>query len=219
MRWLPLEANPDVLNKYLHKLGVDNKWQFRDVYGLDEEALKTVPTPVEAVMLLFPLSNAEKTDQLGKEVTDDKVYMIHQTAVNACGTVAILHALCNNSKVMDAASDSVLGGFVKKTSGMTPDQRGIAMEEDKNLYHIHETLAMEGQTQTPNRESDTQKHFVTFLVKGGNLYELDGRRLHPILHGNSTPHTLLKDASVVIKKFMERDNSTVNFSVLALVSA
>ncbi|KER33483.1 hypothetical protein T265_00599 [Opisthorchis viverrini] len=219
MRWLPLEANPDVLNKYLHKLGVENKWQFRDVYGLDEEALKTVPTPVEAVMLLFPLSNAEKTHQLGKEVTDDKVYLIHQTAVNACGTVAILHALCNNSKVMDAASGSVLGDFVKKTSGMTPDQRGIAMEEDKNLFNIHETLAMEGQTQTPCRESDTQKHFVTFVVKDGSLYELDGRRSHPILHGNSTPHTLLNDASVVIKKFMERDNSTVNFSVLALISA
>ena len=36
-RWIPLEANPDVLNKYAGKLGLDTtRLSFTDVWGLDE---------------------------------------------------------------------------------------------------------------------------------------------------------------------------------------
>jgi len=36
-RWIPLEANPDVLNRLIGKLGVDTKnMAFCDVYGLEE---------------------------------------------------------------------------------------------------------------------------------------------------------------------------------------
>lgn len=37
MVWLPLESNPDVMNEYLHKLGLSKDYAFYDVYGLDEE--------------------------------------------------------------------------------------------------------------------------------------------------------------------------------------
>lgn len=36
-RWIPLEANPDVLNKYAEKLGLDtSNLAFCDVFSLDE---------------------------------------------------------------------------------------------------------------------------------------------------------------------------------------
>ncbi len=36
-KWVPLESNPEVLNEYAEKLGVDtSKYQFCDIYGLDE---------------------------------------------------------------------------------------------------------------------------------------------------------------------------------------
>ena len=39
-RWIPLESNPDVLNTFTAKLGLDtSKYSFTDVYGLDEVSL------------------------------------------------------------------------------------------------------------------------------------------------------------------------------------
>lgn len=36
-KWIPLEANPDVLNEYTSNLGLDtSKMSFCDVYSLDE---------------------------------------------------------------------------------------------------------------------------------------------------------------------------------------
>jgi ubiquitin carboxyl-terminal hydrolase L3 len=35
--WLPLESNPEVLNDFTSKLGLDvSQCSFQDVYGLDE---------------------------------------------------------------------------------------------------------------------------------------------------------------------------------------
>ena len=35
-KWLPLESNPDVLNDFSKKLGLDtSQYSFHDVYGLD----------------------------------------------------------------------------------------------------------------------------------------------------------------------------------------
>lgn len=44
-KWLPLESNPDVLNDFSKKLGLDtSQYSFHDVYGLD---------PVTALLFLL----------------------------------------------------------------------------------------------------------------------------------------------------------------------
>eukprot|EP00842_Homolaphlyctis_polyrhiza_P006697 jgi/Hompol1/7028/HPOL_000293-RA len=54
--WIPLESNPDVMNKYLRLLGVRSSLQFCDVFSLDDEMLQYIPQPVKAVVLLFPIT-------------------------------------------------------------------------------------------------------------------------------------------------------------------
>ena len=56
-RWLPIESNPDVMNKFLENCGLPSeKWAITDVYGLDEALLALLPRPVLSLMLLFPIN-------------------------------------------------------------------------------------------------------------------------------------------------------------------
>ena len=56
-RWLPIESNPEVMNKFLHNCGLPaDKWAISDVYGLDEALLAMLPQPVLSLMLLFPIN-------------------------------------------------------------------------------------------------------------------------------------------------------------------
>ena len=76
-RWLPIESNPEVMNKFLHNCGLPaDKWAITDVYGLDEALLAMLPQPVLSLMLLFPINekykehccNQEKALQLSTQV-------------------------------------------------------------------------------------------------------------------------------------------------------
>jgi ubiquitin carboxyl-terminal hydrolase L3 len=103
-RWMPLEANPDVMNKYVQAMGMKGTYQFFDVFGLDPELLAMIPQPVVALLLLFPITenNSAYTDQEDEKIKKDgqvvskDVYFMKQTVGNACGTVGILHSLANN---------------------------------------------------------------------------------------------------------------------------
>lgn len=57
--WFPLESNPEVMTMYAHKLGLDTApssglW-FHDVLSTEDWAFAMVPSPVLAVLMLFPI--------------------------------------------------------------------------------------------------------------------------------------------------------------------
>ena len=80
------------------------KGEWLDVFGLDDESLATIPQPVVAVMLLFPMTDkyteASKQEdaalkEKGQQISSDLFYM-KQKVSNACGTYGLYHALANN---------------------------------------------------------------------------------------------------------------------------
>ena len=108
IRWVPLEANPDVLNALARKIGVDlegSNFAFQDVFGLDETLLGFLPRPVLAVILLYPLTPEREAVRVAalaaRECDDDYLaeaeglFYMKQTIGNACGTIALLHCLAN----------------------------------------------------------------------------------------------------------------------------
>lgn len=65
--WLPLESNPELMTKYVHALGVNSKYVFHEILGVDEMLLSFVPQPVFAVLMLFPISEASEAHRAAEE--------------------------------------------------------------------------------------------------------------------------------------------------------
>lgn len=204
---------------FLYELGLPKKWNIVDVIGFDEALLAMVPRPVLAVILLFPISTVENIEQNSSIQTskhDENIYFMKQTIRNACGTVALIHAVCNNTLLLNLEPDSFLNQFLIKTKDMTPITRGKTLEDDMSICSAHRMCAQEGQTEVPDINADINLHFVTFVHVNGRLFELDGRKDSPVDHGSTTPETLLNDASKVCQQFMARDPNNMNFTVVAL---
>eukprot|EP01134_Creolimax_fragrantissima_P005737 CFRG5737T1 len=222
IRWLPLESNPDVMNNFVHALGVESSWGFHDVYGLDAELLAFVPQPTTAVLLLFPVDDEyekffveeqKRIDAEGQYIPRDH-YFIKQVIRNACGTIGLLNALGNNTKRIKI--DGALGKFFEDTTSMTPIERADFLTSAESISVAHHESAHEGQTKPPALDAVVLLHFVAFVEVDGELLELDGRKPYPINHGKTTSSTLLQDSVKVIQSYIDRSKDNVNFNVVAL---
>uniref|UniRef100_A0A1B6FL35 Ubiquitin carboxyl-terminal hydrolase n=1 Tax=Cuerna arida TaxID=1464854 RepID=A0A1B6FL35_9HEMI len=226
MSVIPLESNPEVINKFLMNIGVPEKWQVTDVYGLDDDMLGVVPQPILSLMLLFPTSKNYE-DHCVKEnanievkgqKTSSNVYYMKQYLHNACGTVAIIHSVANNLGKIQL-TDGCLKDFLYSSTNLSPEERGELLQKHEGILEAHKAVASEGQTSAPQSDEEVDYHFIAFVCRDGELYELDGERPFPIARGPSSPETLLKDAARVVKEFMARDPDNVHFSLMALTSA
>ncbi|KAE9041763.1 hypothetical protein PR003_g4230 [Phytophthora rubi] len=225
-RWFPLESNPDVMNAYVEKMGFPtSQFSFCDVLSTEEWALGMVPSPVVAVIMLFPIkphteaADKQEAARIEKDgqIVSPNVYYMRQTVGNACGTVGILHAIGNMRHLVQLTPGSYLDKFFNKTKTKTPEEIAQFLEEDDELEETHSSAAEAGQSeQLESVDDPINTHFVCFSCVDGNLYELDGRKKRPINHGSSSPDTILQDACQVIKKFMARDEGEMRFTILAL---
>jgi ubiquitin carboxyl-terminal hydrolase L3 len=222
---IPLESNPDVLNKFMKQCGISEKYQLVDVVSLDEEVMiAMLPPKVKAFILLFPCYSenteahrAKENEELKDKLNDfpDLFYM-RQYLHNACGTVAIFHAVLNNLNSIEV-KDGPLKSFYEKAKNLTPEERGKLLEQDQDIITIHQSLACEGQTEAPPEDEKILFHFVALTAVNGELFELDGSlRNFPISHGKTTEETFLNDAAKVCRKFMERDEKELRFTVMAI---
>eukprot|EP00475_Leptophrys_vorax_P040059 TRINITY_DN736_c0_g1_i1.p1 TRINITY_DN736_c0_g1~~TRINITY_DN736_c0_g1_i1.p1 ORF type:complete len:236 (+),score=88.03 TRINITY_DN736_c0_g1_i1:38-745(+) len=223
-QWLPLESNPEVMNKYLDKLGARGDLLFYDVFGIDPELLMMVPQPAQAIVVLFPiteLSEAHKKEEdalikeKGQTVSPD-VYFTKQTVGNACGTVGIIHTILNLRQFFHFDEDKFFHKFYNATKDMTPMERAKALEENTDIEVAHEAAAASGDSKQPASLDEVNLHFFSLVNVGNTIYELDGRKSFPINHGPTSPETFVSDAVAVVRKFMERDPTNLNFSMCAL---
>lgn len=186
-----------------------------------------VPQPVKALIMCFPIT--AETEAAAKKEDEQvaaanlpvpaKLFYMKQTIGNACGTIAILHSLCNNTQDLPPAEGSFLTEFMTATADMDAATRGRFLESPPeggpDIESAHQAAATEGDSAVPAEDEEVNLHFVTFMHVDGTLWELDGRRRGPVPHGPTTPESLLPDAAAVIRKLIAT-TECLNFSLVAL---
>ncbi|KAL8552825.1 hypothetical protein ACS0TY_001494 [Phlomoides rotata] len=168
-RWLPLEANPDVMNQFLWGLGVaPDEAECFDVYGLDEELLEMVPKPVLAVLFLYPITSESEEERIQQDCSmkepSSGVYFMKQTVGNACGTIGLLHAVGNITSEIKLVEGSYLDNFFKTTAKMNPSERATFLENDREMEVAHSVAATAGETEASD---NVDTHFICFTCVDG----------------------------------------------------
>lgn len=232
VKWLPLESNPEALNGFIRRVGVEPGPEYNDVLGLHEDLLFSVPQPVIAVTLLFPSKAVRRSrddepskDDVGGnklEAPESTFYLTqHKDFGNACGTIGAVHVIGNLFRFgrIKLRPDSPIHKFVNDCAGKSPDQIGWDLCDASDLHEASESAAKSEkcQTRTPGRNDKVDCHFIAFVEIDGRLVELDGCRGAPIDHGPTCQEVFLQDcARVIQEEFMARAPGDHNFSVLAL---
>eukprot|EP00798_Chlamydomonas_sp_ICE-L_P025622 gene25622-11278_t len=160
-RWVPLESDPAVMNSLATLLGwkdVESKLQFCDIFGLDDEMLAFVPTPVLAVIMCHPITQeteeaakAQDSEQEGSTADEGGPFFIKQTISNSCATIAVLHSLANCLASGHASwqpdAQSPLGRFMRHSATLSPSDRGLYLErknpdcdETNSIGDVHQNV-------------------------------------------------------------------------------
>eukprot|EP00033_Pygsuia_biforma_P001795 GCRY01002007.1.p1 GENE.GCRY01002007.1~~GCRY01002007.1.p1 ORF type:complete len:227 (+),score=46.93 GCRY01002007.1:174-854(+) len=218
-RWIPLESNPEVMNKYISSLGVKG-WEFADVFSFDSEMLQFVPKPCCATLLLFPLTQKiekKRSEKFQQSTPSKSVFFTKQTIGNACGTVGIIHAICNNTNKISLEDDGFFKSFLSETENLSPEKIAEKLENQSELESKHEESAAGGQTEAPDADESLILHFICFTEVDGVLYELDGRMAGVVSHGPCGSDEVLEKSAEIVKEYMAADPAESQFSLVALV--
>lgn len=176
---VPLESNPEVFSDFAYGLGLDKSYGFVDIYSLsDPDLMAFTPSPVKALILLFPLNDffeTSKDDAPAISEPSGEPIWFRQSIKNACGLYALLHSLSNNSQLLQ--DESKLLQYLQ--SHPAAGNKYADKPTDEFILSISETNAdrfESGQSKAPDADEDVNLHFTTFVEKDGKIYELDGRR-------------------------------------------
>lgn len=235
-KWFPLESNPAALNHYMSNLGFNTSlYSFVDVYSTDEEYLSFLPNGCIGIIMLYPLTDkldiqdgdngdTGTNNSKGGDASNDKVWFTKQRIGNACGTIGILHTLGNISEQMaeiTISQSSWLHEFYTNTpKSMSPVTKAEILEANDEIEKLHDESTSNTALNQTSRGDINDKvitHFVSIMNVEDQIYELDGRKEGPVLHGKTTEGRFLYDGMKVVKKFMDRDPSEIRFTILALV--
>lgn len=222
--WMPLEANPTVINEFITKIGFETIfYKFYDVISIDEFSLAILPQPVQALLFLYDETKVQREFrkkqkaelEASGQYVDKDLFFMKQYAKNACGTIAAFHSLINmyNKTKSFITKGSYLDKFIAETQSLTPEERGKYFQKDDKLKETHKKAAAEGDSK-PSEKANA--HFISFVQFNGHLYELDGGKFAPINHGECKEEEFLFKAVEVVKQYIARDPTQIKFNVLAL---
>ena len=216
MNWKALESNPDVFNNLAKKYGfASNEVEFNELYSLEDWATALIRGPVLGVIFLFPVCDKFEEETEGCSKEENGPFFIKQYADNSCGTIAIFN-LMSNLKTQHKCwiqENSILHDFIKDSREESAEERGLRLLNNSLIKSIHREMVQKGETDV---KDEVAYHFVAFVEHENHLYELDGRKKHPISHGITSEESFLLDTSKVMQSYFDKNKDNQGFSILVL---
>lgn len=224
---IPLESNPVVFTEYAEKLGLSPILSFTDIYSLsDPDLLAFLPRPIQAIVLLFPISEGYETlrreeerlrtstllqlEDITSEMnpsnniaeklyeTDHNTFWLKQVIKNACGLYALLHVLLNLPTGL-IVKNSVVSNL--KDSLINCDNADVSKLVKEIGRSMNTEYAQKGQSEAPDAGDDIDLHFLCFVKTDAGIVELDGRRNGPVvLQANPNDNEDIIDSTIMIKR-------------------
>jgi hypothetical protein len=119
-RFEPIESDPQILTRLMHRLGVQETFWFDDVLDYKEESQQ----PALALIAIFPESQSDEAEKAIVEakrtpIITDNIKFLRQTIDNSCGLIAVLHCVLNT---------------VARNSISKPQDLCVIFNEMTNLY-------------------------------------------------------------------------------------
>jgi len=217
-KWPGIESNPDVMNQFASKMGLNTaNVAFLDVFGLDEDLLMMLPSPVYSVILLFP-SKARKPEDTKKSFDSKDVFFLEQVdeLQDACGTIAMVHALANNATTI-GLQEGALTKYLQQAKPLGVHERGVALANFQEIKQLHSSFAAVGATRMLEVGA-TDHHFVCFTQIGEYVIEIDGCKTKPIKHDKIEVDFVRTAAKIIQREYMS-DPTIIDFSMIALAAA
>lgn len=192
--WLELESDPGIFTLLLEDLGACGV-QVEEVYDLQKPLDGDAPVYGYIFLFRWRERSRRKTildaEQFIKdEAAINNMFFAHQVVPNSCATHALLSILLNCPQV---TLGPTLSRLKLDTSGMSPDNKGLAIGNTPELALAHNSHAApavacdrnERNANVPSsgRFSAEAFHFVSYVPVDGQLFELDGLKPFPIDHG------------------------------------
>ncbi|KAI9698652.1 MAG: ubiquitinyl hydrolase 1 [Candelina mexicana] len=230
--FIPLENNPKVFTHLLHTLGASPSLTFHDIYSLTSPTLLSpIPRPVHALIFICPAATFHRARDAENEAmplykgTGANPMWFKQTIGNACGLIALLHAVCNGVAKKYITEGSDLEKLYKEAVPLEVDARADLLYNSEALEKAHMEAALLGDSPAPSSEERCGLHFIAF-VKGedGRLWELNGGMKGPVdrgMLGEREDALSEKALDLGVKTFLRdgEGNGDVRFSIVALAGS
>merc|ERR1711963_1102539 len=110
-----------------------------------------------------------------------------------------------------------MGKFLPSMKGKSPEEAGASLADATELHCASQAASQGGQTIAPEASAATDAHFIVFIEKDGDVYELDGGKAFPVNHGPSGGDLLAATCKVIKTEFMDKDPENIRFNVMGLV--
>ena len=213
--WRPIESNPEVLTEFARQLGLKDSLNFHDILAFEDWALEMIPQPVAGVLFLYKLNESEQLNEIDNPSMTPP-FFLPQTVGNACGTVALIHLLAHlidNSVDGQVDPNGWVGRFLNDCVKDSYNARAIKFENNIEIETLHRGAERQGQSAEEEDEVDT--HFICFVEKDQQVWELDGRKSAPKCWGPCEDF-LKKVVDVVKKEFIDKNPGELRFALQAL---
>lgn len=222
MSWCTIESDPGVFSEIIANLGVKGV-SVEEIYSLEESEQQREPS--YGLIFLFKykpeLERNSTTRPLSDDETPSGLFFSKQIVQNACATQAILSVLLNQDDAeVDLGED--LREFKAFSTVLDSESRGYAIGESDKLRLVHNAFArQESFLQDDDKDDPRQKkgdayHFVAYVPYQGQVYEIDGLKPGPVLHGAITSDWLQVAKPAIEARMQRYASSETHFALLTV---